>query len=354
MKANNKSGNDSNVRKYNLIVRRSEFRSARIVFEDEAAEDEFGITAGLTGSLSRHAYDGRKGSDGDLFAVLKVSDGRFEALEINPDLTVEGFEEDTSEIKSIGATALGMIEDLDEYEFPFSAGFQRIGFEIEDDEPATDGGTELHVPDEDCVVLTDGGETPEERSERYEALCEELSRGEVVTYEYETEDGEVRSGRGAIAKSNSGGIRILPESGKRLLIVKYGFNVQSVNRDGGAARLRRSVGSEAVVQATGETVGIEYADHRGGWRFTEEFPEAATDGGEDQPESRYEQLREVYKDLIDEHEEVKSELREGFEDEVGGDIREVHLNGKKSGLIEAISEIEELLNQWDREDSNDG
>lgn len=120
---------------------------------------------------------------------------------------------------------------------------------------------------------TQTDETPEERMERYEERAAELDRGDVVRYEFEREDGEVRSGRGAIAKSNKGGIRILPENGKRLLVVKYGFNVQSVNRDGGAARLRRSEGGNAEIEETGESVGIKYTDLRGGWHFTEEFPE---------------------------------------------------------------------------------
>lgn len=101
-----------------------------------------------------------------------------------------------------------------------------------------------------------------------EELVESLSKGDVVTYSYTTEEGQEVSGQATVCKSNLGGIRLLPHVeehrvAKRMLIVKDGHNVRSKNRDGGGARLTRSEGSHVSITPTGEQAGIKYVQHTG-------------------------------------------------------------------------------------------
>lgn len=58
-------------------------------------------------------------------------------------------------------------------------------------------------------------------------------------------------------------------------------------------------------------------------------------------ENHYTELQEVYRKLIDKREESKSTYRR-------------NQKGREVGLLEAISEIEELLNEWHDRDDRDG
>jgi len=116
-------------------------------------------------------------------------------------------------------------------------------------------------------TLTDGGETVE----TWEDLAEDLECNERVEVSYrDPEDGSLTMTEGTVCKSNRGGMRILPDGGRRLLVVKRGWRVTSVHPDGGSTRHRSVVGEEGTVVRTGETGGVEYRDNAGGWRHVDE------------------------------------------------------------------------------------
>ena len=102
------------------------------------------------------------------------------------------------------------------------------------------------------------------------ALMESLEQGQVIQYQYIPEDGsEATTHTGTVAKSNPGGIRVLPHGShvRRIHTLKSG-SVQSKHRDGGAARLSRKLGHSPQVEQTGETAGIQY-QQRKGWVHVE-------------------------------------------------------------------------------------
>lgn len=80
-------------------------------------------------------------------------------------------------------------------------------------------------------------------------------------------------------------------------------------------------------------------------------------------ENHYTELRERYQGLIGTHREVdtllKSEDEEGLRDNAGfsfdvGESAVSWYSGYRRGMIHAIAEIEELLNDWNGRDDRDG
>lgn len=63
---------------------------------------------------------------------------------------------------------------------------------------------------------------------------------------------------------------------------------------------------------------------------------------------KYDELREVYVSLINEHERLKDTLREN---EYDSHSDKMYDSGRRVATIEAIQDIEELLNKWAEEDS---
>jgi len=97
-------------------------------------------------------------------------------------------------------------------------------------------------------------------------LAESLENGEGVRYDYEAEDGERVAGDGYVAKSNTGGVRIITGSGRwALLTIKRGGAVFECRRDGAAGKSRR-VGSDAKVARDGTSATVEY-EQRTGWQI---------------------------------------------------------------------------------------
>ena len=97
-------------------------------------------------------------------------------------------------------------------------------------------------------------------------LAESLENGEGVRYDYETVDGERVTGDGYVAKSNTGGVRIITGSGRwALLTIKRGGAVFECRRDGAAGKSRR-VGSDAKVARDGTSATVEY-EQRTGWQI---------------------------------------------------------------------------------------
>lgn len=69
-------------------------------------------------------------------------------------------------------------------------------------------------------------------------------------------------------------------------------------------------------------------------------------------ENHYTELQGVYKELIDRHEYVKNTLHDPPNCLLSEDIQK--MEGRKEGLLESISEIEDLLNEWHDRDDRDG
>ena len=106
--------------------------------------------------------------------------------------------------------------------------------------------------------------------ETWADLAEDLERNERVEVSYrDPETDELTMTEGTVCKSNRGGMRILPDGGRRLLVVKTGWRVTSVHPDGGALRRTSVVGEEGTVTRTGETGNVEY-EQRGGWTHVAE------------------------------------------------------------------------------------
>lgn len=76
----------------------------------------------------------------------------------------------------------------------------------------------------------------------------------------------------------------------------------------------------------------------------------------DEPDTHYGDLREVRNELIDTHRGLKARIAS---DEYDGSYirqqrRQAEDVGRRDGLIEAISEIEDVLNEWIERDDRDG
>lgn len=109
--------------------------------------------------------------------------------------------------------------------------------------------------------------------ETWRDLAEDLTQGERVEYSYRTpEEGELVMGEATVCKSNAGGMRLLPDHERVLLVVKTGWRVTRTHTDGGAARTRSVVGEEGTVVRTGETAEVTY-EQRGGWTRVDEETE---------------------------------------------------------------------------------
>lgn len=65
----------------------------------------------------------------------------------------------------------------------------------------------------------------------------------------------------------------------------------------------------------------------------------------------YDDLQDVRLRLIDEHQKMKSYVNEGEDPQ---DIGIRYAEGKRDGLIEAISQVEDVLNDWNDRDDRDG
>jgi len=88
--------------------------------------------------------------------------------------------------------------------------------------------------------------------------ADELQKNDRVAVELED-----CSLEGTVCKSNRGGIRVLPEGGDRLYVIKTSGAVSSTHPDGGALRTDRAVGRAESVEAVGSG-SVEY-DQREGW-----------------------------------------------------------------------------------------
>lgn len=169
MNANNESENvesDQNNAaeiSLDLVAVRNQHRTHVTFSNEDLAESVLRSTASITGSLYSNLIDGRKVSDGSLVARLIVTEEEFVSIEISEEFLLPSA--GTEEQKMLGCSILGQFADLDEIVFPFKVGGEQVEFvpEIEE-EPATDGGRdlagngEMHVPDDDAVILPDGGE----------------------------------------------------------------------------------------------------------------------------------------------------------------------------------------------------
>lgn len=103
-------------------------------------------------------------------------------------------------------------------------------------------------------------------SEGRQKIAEQLDGGEVVEYEYVTDDGETKTGQGVVCKSNRGGIRILrPNTRKKLLIIKPRSGHTYWKTSAGSTKMKHTVGSQGMVRDTGERANVRYKDMRGGW-----------------------------------------------------------------------------------------
>jgi hypothetical protein len=104
----------------------------------------------------------------------------------------------------------------------------------------------------------DSTELPKISSEGYKLLAENLNKGDVVEYAYES-DGEVTESVGVIAKANRGGIRIIRPDGRRfplLTINCYGGTVKK-HKGNGATDYSTKVGTRGRVVRTGKTASVD-------------------------------------------------------------------------------------------------
>jgi len=100
-------------------------------------------------------------------------------------------------------------------------------------------------------------ELPKITAEGYKLLAENLQKGDVVRYVYDS-GGEVMESVGVIAKANSGGIRIVRPDATRypLVIVNcYGGTVYE-KKGNGATDYKRQLGERGRVIRTGETANV--------------------------------------------------------------------------------------------------
>lgn len=95
----------------------------------------------------------------------------------------------------------------------------------------------------------------------FKETAERLERNERVRYT--TPDGNEVTG--TVCKSNRGGIRVLPDGGHLLHVIKTGCILSTVNRDGGALRRRSRKGRLKAFEILNETGNVTYEDNNGGW-----------------------------------------------------------------------------------------
>lgn len=118
----------------------------------------------------------------------------------------------------------------------------------------------------------------ERANEAHEALRdlqEDLEHNDRVTLTYIPEDAEERvTVEGTVCKSNAGGVRVLPDSGRHLLVLKTGWRVTRTHVDGGALRSRSVIGEHATITPTGERGHVSYSHHHG-WTHEAPIEEAA-------------------------------------------------------------------------------
>ena len=91
-----------------------------------------------------------------------------------------------------------------------------------------------------------------------------LEKGQVVKYEYVTEDGEEKDGKAVVCKANKG-IVVLKGTNRRKI---YCFNASGTmywKTGVGGSKMKHQMGRKATATPTGETANVEYKDMRGGW-----------------------------------------------------------------------------------------
>lgn len=74
----------------------------------------------------------------------------------------------------------------------------------------------------------------------------------------------------------------------------------------------------------------------------------------EEPDNHYGELREVYTGLIDDHREAKQEARDLKRQRERNHPSVAAAQAREKALIGAISEVEDLLNDWNARDDRDG
>ena len=116
----------------------------------------------------------------------------------------------------------------------------------------------------------DAHELPKISTAGYKLLAENLQSGDVVEYAYSS-GGETVESVGVIAKSNSGGIRIVrPDATTYPLVIVncYGGTVYE-KKGNGATDYKRQLGERGRVVRTGETANV--GTKRAGRIYTTDF-----------------------------------------------------------------------------------
>lgn len=77
---------------------------------------------------------------------------------------------------------------------------------------------------------------------------------------------------------------------------------------------------------------------------------------DDEPDNHYGDLRAVYVTLIEEHQSLKAKInRDDYDDTYTHEKHQrEHDKGRRDATLEAVQEIEALLNEWNDADDRDG